>query len=191
MAQDFRVESVGLLGEQSNEKLYFLMQHYKMPTRLLDWTMNPLASLYFAVSDHEEDNGMLFMMDALRLAHCQEESEKAGQKGIATSRNPRFRSGLKTIFDWADTKNLPQYIMAARPDHFETRIVHQRGCFTFHGTNQPELTTAANDSLCKFLIPHHTKTHIREELQLLGVDEFSIYQDLDHLSDRLRRIHKA
>lgn len=40
-----------------------LMQHYRLPTRLLDWTTNLLVALYFCCNEEKDKDGSLFVLD--------------------------------------------------------------------------------------------------------------------------------
>lgn len=53
-------------------ELLFMAQHYGLPTRLLDWTFNPLVALYFACESHEDKDGKVFSFPLKRLYHVDE-----------------------------------------------------------------------------------------------------------------------
>lgn len=187
LSQDFRAMSAGLINPNAGEpELYFLQQHYRMRTRLLDWSNNALAGLYFAVASNQDKDGALFFMDAYQVGPSQKDAEGSGFQGIADSRHPVFTDALHVIFWWHTDEQFPDFLFPVRPDYLDTRIRLQRGCFTFHVPKHPELTLAENRTLTACRIPASSKEGILKEMALLGIDEFSIYGDLDHLSNRIK-----
>src|SRR5439155_20218439 len=112
LTQDFRAMSAGIRrGDEGEAELYFLQQHYRMKTRLLDWTNNAIAGLYFTVSSHPDKNGALFIMDAYQLGPTQKGKYEDGKdfNGIASSRNPVFQKALHVIFRWEDVGKFPNF----------------------------------------------------------------------------------
>ncbi len=117
LGSGFRVESAGLIeGSHEHDKLYFLEQRYGLPTRLLDWTTNPLAALFVACSEREKVDGALFFMDAYDLAVTQNTKDKHYQ-GVVTMRHPAFQKALNAICAWAPKpqSQFPDFIMAFGP----------------------------------------------------------------------------
>jgi len=190
--QEFTVMSAGLrTGRESVEEIYFLQQHYRMPTRLLDWTTSALAALYFSCcGDPDVDgDGELFLMDAYKFRFPN--SVPKSRRGVATSRHPEVGDAIRVISEWKDETRFPDYIIPVRPDSFERRVALQRSCFTFHVPNHQALTKAENPTLRNLRIPANSKKPILLELRLLGIDHFPIFGDLEHLARFLKEAHNV
>ena len=100
---------------------------------------------------------------------------------LLTQDTPYFARRFIESSQWSKDQ-FPDFIVPVRPHNFDVRINLQRSFFTFHVPRQAEITEAINPSLTGFNIMKNTKARIRKELDMLGIDAFRIYGDLENLA---------
>lgn len=171
---------------------YFLMQHYGAPTRLLDWTDGALLALYFAVKDSQGlTNAVVWALDPYEL---NKNVSKKKEWVICPDAKGVSEKDMKLVNDWLPQRfmkrktTLPSLPIAVYPTHIARRISTQRSGFTIHGNNPRGLEAIAkryNNILTKVIIPAFKAQAIRKELEACGIDESTVFPDLDGLGQSL------
>lgn len=104
----------------------FLMQHYGIPTRLLDWTESSLIALYFAIRDSVGDaDAAVWVMNPWWLNRA-----TFGDYVLFPADDPRAATHAPPRPNQRIQGTLP---IAITPIHANHRIAAQRGVFTVHG----------------------------------------------------------
>ena len=106
----FKEKATPFLRERPRDDWKFLAvaQHYGLPTRLLDWTWNPLVASFFAVLESNEDDGAVYPLYAATVPPHSPSVSPLEISGYCIYKPPHFydriiaQSGLFTSQDKPD-----------------------------------------------------------------------------------------
>jgi hypothetical protein len=207
------------------------MQHFGLPTRLLDVSLNALVALYFATDPGPDggksSDGMVtaFAIPPEREKYYDSDSVSclanlANMTSEEKDEIHRLRESLKG--DISSTGNikkfnqsgvierLHQFIRSEKPyflpiidpiDLFKPYYVHpkmsnrrilaQSGAFILYGINPPKRMFFPYPIDEKtFIIPQSEKLPIRQELENLGINESTLFPEIDKAAARIKNQYK-
>ena len=122
---------------ESRDKRLLLMQHYGLPTRLLDWTRSLLTGLYFTVrnKEHDDRDGCLWGLNPIRLNLSQ-----VGKNPIFTTDSPEVEKSIEDAFTRPEDRlEVKQTVLATTGPQIDLRMLVQLACFTIHATGTPPI----------------------------------------------------
>ncbi|MGH7579045.1 MAG: FRG domain-containing protein [Gemmatimonadales bacterium] len=169
-------------------------QHHGLPTRLLDWTYSPMVAAHFATVEGEAgaDRAVwrldwkavhrFFQLPARALL-IQDLEGIFGQERAFTPWElfePRTRER--------------RFACMIEPPSLDARIASQAATFTLCSDNRQSFdgfleAIGLGSALTRFVIPARDVSRLRDQLDLVSVDERRLFPDLDGLAEYLRRYY--
>ena len=185
------------------------LQHYSLPTRLLDLTSNALVALYFACRHKEKTEGEVLVFDIPNEQVKYYESDTVSIISNIAKRDKNFdltklpadkeafnsneeigrllhdirrdKPAFRPIIDAADLRR----VIAVRTRLDNARIAKQEGAFLLFGTGNNKLEPAKIPDewlVCGTVdrrIVFSNKHTLKKELASFGVSEQSLFPELD------------
>jgi hypothetical protein len=161
----------------------FYMQQYGLPTRLLDWTENFAAALYFSIKNNNH-GGAIWILDPYALNQLSLKEETVISYEF-------FKKDYCDYFNIEDSGvygKFPADVVAMQGTFKSSRMRSQRSVFTFHSNLEAPLEKLFPDVVHKVLLPLDVINDAKKYLRLFGTNEFTLFPDLDGLCRYIKEI---
>lgn len=181
---------------QPNSKLAWLaaMQHYGVPTRLLDFSESPYVALYFALeafNTSSKSNFSLYMLDYSAILERSIQHIKVADRNFKESRQS-IQGKQDEVFEEIVDRFSYDIAWITEPKIFNTRIDRQAGSFLLSGNRGKRIEEIVSSDLYKdvdiqkLTIPGELATGVYSLLRKMNVTSKSLYGDLDGLAKSIR-----
>lgn len=177
---------------QTDWEHLFAMQHYGMPTRLLDWSENLFVAAYFALqdasTDHEHDGACVPVVWCLDPVAWNRASPPLSEFGDSIQVLTTADDELEAYRPETERRRMKSPI-ALFGAHNSDRIVAQRGTFFVWGNDTRSLEEVAAGSDCPLwkLKLVGDRVALAEELRQVGFGETMVFPELSYLGTELTR----
>jgi len=198
----FRQRCIPYMSQRMTEnwEYLFLMQHFGVPTRLLDWTENPYMALFFALTtanlgvrhgvEKYLDNAAVWVLDPLHWNNkALSNYTYRGAIDILTYNDDKLKA-YTPLIELGAMKEEP---VAMFGTHNSPRIVAQRGVFTIFGRNIESMNSRyvtqeyPQDCLIKLKIPANKIKDLLDSIIAIGITDSVVFPDLDGLARETKR----
>ena len=162
-----------------------IMQHYGLPTRMLDWSKSPLIASFFATETYKESpdtDACVWVLAPIMLNE---------QQGFGRCIYPNDADTTQEMLLPAFKHNhhnheLDDKILACSSTDNNLRMYSQQANFTVHNSLKRLEDICDENTLYRIIIPKERKKYFINSLRVFGITEGSIYPDLDHISKDLK-----
>lgn len=150
----------------------FLAQHYGLPTRLLDWTTNPMVALFFAVEGNDDKDAAVHVFQSM----VTDQYELIDYRKASVL--PEKQVGMLKVFAIQPKQG---EVIFVRPRYTDHRYLNQRSVFSC-----PSDPYKALEGTEQLVVKGAWKPRLREILRTFGIAHSFVYPGLEGSAREIR-----